>query len=780
MIIHEIDYIEAFNEVVNYTKGKSTPTINIKNNVYSVLFNDEQFNIPILAYQSDEQTIIRNWINSLRQQEELNSLVFGKDNTQNIVSCEVVDSSIELFIETFNGIEIKVIPNTYWILSANQLDRTWKPLEGNLYYRFIKTFVNESDYIKTLNRYRKEDLYNIFDKKEAAMLYNGFTYFKGMKVDNVSMLAFDIESTGLQHNQDSKVLLISNTYTKNGQTIRKLFAYDDYKDEASLFDHWCEWVRELNPSIFQGYNIYTYDLPYLNYCANKAGTKLCLGRDGSEIRFAKKDSKFRKDGSQFYDYKKCWIYGREIIDTMFLAIKFDIGRKYENYKLKQIIKQEGLEVKDRQHYDAGSIWQNYKNPEEWKKIKKYAEHDADDSISIYKLMIASFFYLTQSVPKSFQSMLTSASGSQVNSILVRSYLQIGHSIPASSPSQEFEGAISFGNAGIWEHVYKIDIAGLYPSIMLEYNVFDKDKDPKNSFNKMLNYFTQERFNNKQLAKKTGERYYKDLQESQKIVANSSYGFMGTEGLNFNSPKNAGFVTEKGREILQTAINWAEGLGYKIVNADTDSISFSNGNFISKEERLKLLNQVNSLYPEKIRFEDDGYYTSVLVLKAKNYVLKDEEGKIKIKGSALKATMKEEKLKQFIKETINHLLNKDVQAVVDNYHKYIKEIMNMTSISGWTHRKTVTESVLNPERTNEQKINDALEDNDVQMGDKVNLYFAIDGSLKLEDNWCGDHDPYKLIEKLWKTVLIFSNVLDINLFMKYHLKTRRKYLEDILK
>ena len=59
-----------------------------------------------------------------------------------------------------------------------------------------------------------------------------------------------------------------------------------------------------------------------------------------------------------------------------------------------------------------------------------------------------------------------------------------------------------------------------------------------------------------------DKYHDDMQASYKIMINSMYGFLGTAGLLFNSPKNAAFVTRKGREILSQAIKWASGLTYE--------------------------------------------------------------------------------------------------------------------------------------------------------------------------------------------------------------------------
>lgn len=712
------------------------------------------------------------------------ALIFGKNSQKNIVSCGVKDGLLELFLEENGVVSSKFEKIRYWILSPKQIDYSWKPLAGNLHYKYIKTYDNEKSYFIERRKYQHEDLFYISDPKEAAMVFGGFTYFKGMKVQDVSALFFDIESLGLQKNEDSKVLIIANIFVKNGNITRKMFCYDDFGSEAEFFEAWTAWVREMNPSVIAGHNIFGYDLPYLQHCAEKAGTSLALGRDGSDLYISKRESLFRKDGSQDIKYFRSYIYGREIVDTMFVAYHFDFARKYESYALKQIIKQENLEQPGRVFYDAGKISENYKILSEWEKIKKYAEFDADDAYSLYKLMIPAYFYLNQSVPKTFQQINYSASGSQINAFLIRSYLQDFHSLPKTSMGQAFEGAISIGNPGKYKNVFKIDVASLYPSIMLQYDIYDRQKDPLGNFIKMVDYFTTERLNNKKLGKETGDRYYKELQEAQKIIINSSYGMLGAHGLLFNSPKNAELVTKYGREVLSTALKFAERHNFIIVNADTDSVSlaFDDMSEISKGTRLEILQEINKLFPEKIKWEDDGYYPSILILKAKNYVLKDESGKVKIKGSALKSSKTEKVLKAFMGNIIDAFLNDRENTINDIYKSYIKEVYNLKSIEGWCSKKTITDKVLHPERTNEQKVLDAIDPEEVQMGDRLYFYFAEDSSLKQEKDWKNDHHRGKMLAKLWNTLKIFKNVLDMKEFKKYHLKNKKiqEELKEIIK
>lgn len=493
-------------------------------------------------------------------------ILFGKNEQERIVSLEDKGNGfVDLYIQNDNGLVTKKeVGNEYWILTDEPADEMSIELAGNNYYKYKNPFSLRQDWEFAKRHFQNNHdrrAYFINDHKEAFMTSQGHSYYKGLKPSEVVVLAFDIETTSLDpEDPAAKVLLISNTFRNHqGKIERKLFSYEEYANDGEMLKAWCAWVCEKDPSIILGHNIFGFDLPYLDGIASRHRIELNLGREGQAIRFNKWDSKFRKDASQFYDYKKAFIIGREIIDTFFLSIRYDIGRKYETYKLKSIIEQEGLEVKGRQHYDASLIRKNYRIPKEWEKIKAYAKFDADDALSLFDLMAPPFFYIAQSVPKSFQEIICSASGSQLNSMMVRSYLQEGGSLPKASLAVDYEGAISIGRPGIHRNVLKVDVASLYPSIMIEYEIYDKYKDPKGYFKEIVQEFTKQRLDFKKKAKT--DKYYEDRQAALKILINSCYGFLGSSGLLFNSPHNAALITEKGREVLIKSIEWATGDNY---------------------------------------------------------------------------------------------------------------------------------------------------------------------------------------------------------------------------
>jgi len=708
--------------------------------------------------------------------------VYGQDDTKRVVNVTVNNETVDIYTENNKGIQMDSRPFEGWILFPYDIDGKCIRLDGELHYKFAKKYHTMQSYNQARWSYRaqKVDHYVAYNSAEMYMIRSGVTYYNNMELEDVSVLSFDIETTGLTHDDNSKVILISNTVRLGHSLQRRLFSVDQYDSDKEMIRAWVDWVCVVNPSIILGHNILGFDLPYLRHCLDD---DLLLGRDGSAALFSKYVSQFRKDGSQSYDYQNITIPGREVIDTFFLSIKYDVGRNYPSYGLKAIIDHEGLTREGREFYDAGSIRDNYQDPDEMEKIKRYCVDDADDSLALFDLMAPSFFYYTQSIPKTFQQIVNGASGSQINSFLIRSYLSEGHSIPQASDAKHYQGAISFGNPGRYNNVGKADVASLYPSLILQHRIFDPDKDPKAYFLKMVDIFTKERLENKRLANETGERGYRDVEQAQKIIINSAYGFMGAPGLNFNSPMKAALVTKLGRGVVEKAVELAEKHGLTIVNGDTDSISYTRDDLsLDKAGHYSFIELLNSEFPKGIVWEDDGFFTDFIVVKAKNYVMRRDDGKLTIKGSALKATMKEPALKEFIKNAIHIILNGNDGDLDLLYNTLVGNIATINSdIRQWCSKKTVTKKVLHPARTNEQRILDAIHRSGrrVQEGDKINVFFRKKDELALAEMFDGEYDSDKLYQKLFDTVKILSPILDIKRFPNYKLKKNKGKLDEIV-
>jgi DNA polymerase, archaea type len=728
-------------------------------------------------------------------------LIYGKNELTRIVSIEIKDETATIFRELEDGsIDVVNMPHRYWLLSNKPHSKGWVRLEGEQHYKWGKQYPTLKEWLKDKkDNLKNADTYSIGNATEAMMIKDGLGSFKDMQHTEVSILCFDIEATGLDHNESAKTLLISNTLRKNGKIVKKLFSYDDFSSDFEMIDAWASWVCEQDPSIIAGHNIYGYDLPYLDYCRRKTAWSkegkplnefgepdyeqvngIKLGRLGKELNFNNYESKFRVDGSRDLHYKKANIYGRQLVDTMFLAYRYDIGRKYDSYGLKYIVDKEGLVKENRVFYDASKIRENYKNKEEWEKIKEYCVDDGDDALAVYDLMVPPFFYMAQMIPKPFQLIIESASGSQLNALLVRSYLQDKHSIPKADQKIEFEGAISFGEPGVYNNAVSLDIASLYPSVMLQYDVYSKEKDPNRHMLNFLEFMRGERLKNKKLAKETGEAKYKHLDGSYKILINSLYGFMGATGLNYNFPGGAAEVTRRGREILLKSIEWAKSKGYEVPKGDTDSITMWKKNTPFTEPEVEsLIKEINNLLPEEINFELDDFYDCIVVFKAKNYAYRTG-GKISTKGSAIKASTKSAALKEFIKNILDCLLHDAPPSKIKEvYEAYAAEIKKIKDIKRWAARKTLSSTMQESERANETKVMDALKGSAYQEGDRFWVYYKEDDSLGLVENFDGQYNSTRLYKNLYDTIKIFETVIPVkDLCVNYSLKKNQKLTENL--
>jgi len=765
-----------------------------------------------------------------------NRLIYGKAEIQGIVAIEVVNDTCTYWTELDGKLEVHEVPNRFWLLSDKKIDHRWNKLEGDLHYQYGRQFTTREEFTKCKNYYRNKDIYTINNAEESFMVKDGVRYFLGLKPKDVSILSFDIETTGLKVDANSKVLIISNTYRFGNTLVRKLFDYSNYANCGELISDWSQWVQEINPTILCGHNIIGYDLKFLYESAKRDGHDVTIGRDGSEMSLAPYPVKFRVDGGRSQEYPRWEIFGREICDTMMVAIRYDVvEKKYESYGLKPIIKAEGLEKEGRQFYDASQIRNNYKDPVEWAKIIEYCKEDSDDALALFDLMIPSSFYVNQSVPKTFTELVTSATGSQINAMLVGAYLQDKHSVPKktdlTTPLQEdgtedleedkVEGGISFAVPGIYRNLIKVDLRSAYPSQVLRFKLFDKDKDPKGLFYELVYYFTYRRFDLKKKFKETGDQYYKDMDAASKVFINSAFGLTNTNGLNFNSPEIAGKITEETRKVIDLGLRWASGKGknewmqeffnltakkgstpkdaskvlhigepipltiphhsFTIGPCDTDSFSYGkpDGMKFTNDEINQLSDELASISPEFMEWELDGgingQYETCIALKAKNYILYDGK-KTSRKGSALKSSTKEFAVKEFMNEIIDTMLTGkfDYENIYDTY---VREALNVKEIKRWASKKTISDKVMAAGRTNEQNILSALEGMEFSEGDKIFFFYKKDNNLCAIQNFTGDYDEMVLVKKLHTTAKVFANILPTNeLFPNLALKKAAPLLE----
>lgn len=228
--------------------------------------------------------------------------------------------------------------------------------------------------------------------------------------------------------------------------------------------------------------------------------------------------------------------------------------------------------------------------------------------------------------------------------------------------------------------------------------------------------------------------------------------------------------------------------FTLITADTDSFTIckKNGELFSKEETDKLTNQLSEIFPKQINWEFEFNYPKMIVLKAKNYIMVDNNGKIKIKGSSLKSATLEPIYKQFLNEMIDLLINDRQDLLIPTYDKYVQMIENITDITPWCKKQTLSKTTYDSTRKNETNVIDAIKGKEYGPGDKIYLITTVKMEptgelykrtglpkmqkvkyLVLKEDFTGDYDKATYYDKLYKCISRFENILPVKeMFKKF--------------
>jgi DNA polymerase elongation subunit (family B) len=229
--------------------------------------------------------------------------------------------------------------------------------------------------------------------------------------------------------------------------------------------------------------------------------------------------------------------------------------------------------------------------------------------------------------------------------------------------------------GVARNVWHCDIASLYPSVMLQFECFPAT-DQLQIFRHLLTDLRTFRLEAK--AKMRAERdpakqhHLQALQNTFKILLNSFYGYLGFAQGHFADFDAAARVTQIGRDLLKTMINWLGKQGAQVIEVDTDGIYFVPPENIDIDDLQKDLAKE---LPPGIDVEIDEQFNAMFSYKAKNYALLTNDGDVIIKGGALKSRGLEKFQRVFLEEMIKLIMQGKPEAVGDLRNEFEQKFRN---------------------------------------------------------------------------------------------------------
>ncbi|MDD2237755.1 MAG: DNA polymerase domain-containing protein [Kiritimatiellae bacterium] len=443
--------------------------------------------------------------------------------------------------------------------------------------------------------------------------------------------------------------------------------------EKELLQNMVDLIRERDPDVIEGHNLFNFDLPYLVTRAKKQRVKLAIGRDGS---IPKSRSSRLSIGERIVSYTRMDIHGRHLIDTYFLVQLYDItSRSLESFSLKNAAIHFGVAAPDRTYLNGADIARLFH--EDPARLMRYAQDDILETRSLATILSPVYFAQAQMLPYTYQNVCVRGNAVKIDALLLREYLHQRCSVPLPGPARPFAGGYTdLFFEGVALHVHHCDVRSLYPSLMLKDHL-EPASDSLHVFLDMLKQLRDLRLELKdrmRLSNHPEERLLLDARQScLKILINSFYGYLGFAQGHFNDFDAAERITANGRDLLKEMIRLIKTLGGRPVEIDTDGVYFVPPSIQADEVRAFRQTFAEQL-PAGIDVEFDGEYRSMYSYKMKNYALLDEHGGILVKGAALKSRGLEPFQRRYIHEFLRLKLeqrDQDIPALQQEFEDAIR-------------------------------------------------------------------------------------------------------------
>ena len=544
-----------------------------------------------------------------------------------------------------------------------------EPLEGPGAFRWLAQYRSWADALGARDRCREVSgqtantpaarFHFLADPVHQYLLTTGRTSFGGLAFGDLRRLALDIEVVTTDGYEFPSAARAGDRIVAVALADSSGFRHvvrGDRLDECLLLEECTRIVRERDPDVIEGHNIFRFDLEYLEARARRHGVALAWGRDGSALRSRVARLQIAE---RTIHYRRWDAAGRHVIDTWMLAQLHDAGtRDLPGFGLKDLARHFGVAATGRTYIDGSQITRTLREDPE--RLVAYALDDAVETLGVAAVLAPPYFAQAQVVPFDYQTCALRGAAAKIDALMLREYLHRRHAVPAPQPPAPVGGGHTvICQQGVARPVLHVDVTSLYPSLMLSHSI-GPASDTLGVFQALLEHLRDFRVRAKRIAREApdaAERAHLGaLQQSFKILINAFYGYLAFSGGHWNDYAAADRVTAEGRAIVAALLERLTKLGATPVEADTDGVYFVPPAGHGPEDDDTLLEQVAAGLPPGIQLELDGRYVAMLSYKMKTYALLDERGRFVLKGSAFRSRGIEPFQRQLIEEVVRALLD----------------------------------------------------------------------------------------------------------------------------
>ena len=642
---------------------------------------------------------------------EKNTMLFGADPTMRIVAVELGETgTVKVHRREKDGSTITEVEPFHPFVWADSdvvdLGIESEKLAGDLKYGWLITVDSWKELVALRNGLKNagRDFFAFTDPVQHYLTATGRTLFKGFAFEELKRM--QLEVLPFSEGENEHIMSIALSDNTGWEELIVVDPKNVEESEHAAIKRLTSLIKEHDPDVIEGHNLFRFNLPYLVGRAKKLKAKLNWGRSDGFLR--SRPSRLQI-AEKTIDYPKFTIDGRHFVDTFLLAQFYDVGmRSLAGFERADVARHFGFcDSEGISSLTGKELQRAYVDNNE--RFRQRGLCGVRETRAVSELLSPSYFIQAQIFPYNYQDVIVRGNATRINALFLREYFRQRHGIPDLPITRTFEGGYTdIFFTGVARDVWHCDVASLYPSIMLQFDCFPAT-DQLQIFRHLLTDLRTFRLDAKATMRAEKDprrqRHLHALQNTFKILINSFYGYLGFAQGHFADFDAAARVTQIGRDLLKKMIEWLNAHGAKVIEVDTDGIYFvppssveagispsqANGKeadslrdesvrsadaaATTAEEIDDLRKGLATELPQGIEVEFDEQFDAMFSYKAKNYALLTKNGDVIIKGGALKSRGLEKFQRVFLEEMIKLIMEGKSAAIVDLREKFEEKIRN---------------------------------------------------------------------------------------------------------
>ncbi|HEX8077877.1 MAG TPA: 3'-5' exonuclease, partial [Chthoniobacterales bacterium] len=347
---------------------------------------------------------------------EENELLFGSDPTPRIVAIELgetgtvkvyrreKDGSIASDIEPFH-------PFVWCDSDVADLNIDAEKLAGDLRYGWRISIDSWKELIALRNGLKNagRSFFGLSDPVQHYLTHTGRTLFKGLAFDELRRL--QVEVLALEAGENQHLMSIALSDNTGWEELIVVDPESVEESERAALKRLTALIKERDPDVIEGHNLFRSDLPVLVARARKAKVKLDWGRSGGFLR--SRPSRLQI-AEKTIDYPKFAVDGRHFVDTFLLAQFYDVGmRSLSGFERIDVAQHFGLcDSADLSSLTGKELEREYREGSE--RFRKRALCAVRETLAVAGLLSPSYFIQAQIFPYNYQDVIVRGNATRIN------------------------------------------------------------------------------------------------------------------------------------------------------------------------------------------------------------------------------------------------------------------------------------------------------------------------------------------------------------------------------